>query len=142
MSLKERAEADPAEEGRAALRDMDATFAAGDADAFGGLFADDGRLLLLYREPLIGRARITAFWREAFERFDTSAWRTDHGLIEAHSQQAYAFSTYTETLVPRHAGPSQLVVGRLVSFWRRTSSEGWRIALLMNSHVRPIEEAT
>lgn len=134
--------ADSADEVRAALGAMDVAFAAGDGDAFGGLFADDGRLFLLYRDEIVGRTAITAFWRESFERFDTSAWRTDHRHVEVHGQQAYAFSTYTETLVPRQAGPSQLVVGRLVSFWRQTPSDGWRIALLMNSHARPIEEVT
>jgi len=39
-------------------------------------------------------------------------------------------------------GPSQLVVGRLVSSWRHTRADGWRITLLMNSHARPIEEVT
>lgn len=37
-------------------------------------------------------------------------------------------------------GPSQLVVGRLVFFLRHLPSLGWRIALLMNSHVRPVTD--
>ena len=55
---------------------------------------------------------------------------------------AYAFSTYSETLVPRQGGQSQLVVGRLVFFLHHLARDGWRIALLMNSHSRPIEHLT
>lgn len=125
---------------RTLLREMDAAFAGGDADAFANLFAEDGQLLLLHRDAMVGRQAIRTFWGDFFGRFDTSAWRTEHGLVETFGPRAHAFSTYTETLVPRQGGQSQLVVGRLVFFLRHLPSPGWRIALLMNSHVRPVTE--
>lgn len=142
MTSSSRREADASEEVLEVLRATDAAFSGGDGDAFGDLFTDDGRLLLLYRDPVIGKPAIKALWRDFFARNDTSAWRTDHGLVEVHDRHAYAFSTYTETLVPRQGGPSQLVVGRLVFFMRHGGSDGWRIRLLMNSHARPIETMT
>jgi uncharacterized protein (TIGR02246 family) len=135
-------EVEAAEEVLEVLRAMDAAFSGGDGDAFGDLFTDDGRLLLLYRDPVIGKTAIKALWRDFFERYDTSAWLTEPALVEVHGRDAYAFSTYTETLVPRNGGPSQLVVGRLVFFLRHIGSDGWRIRLLMNSHGRPIENVT
>jgi len=39
-------EADPAPEVLDVLRAMDSAFSGGDGDGFGGLFTDDGRLLL------------------------------------------------------------------------------------------------
>jgi uncharacterized protein (TIGR02246 family) len=134
------AEIERAGEVRTLLGEMDAAFAGGDADAFAGLFAEDGQLLLLHRDALVGRQAIRSYWADFFGRFDTTAWRTEHGLVEAYGPHGHAFSTYTETLVPRQGGPSQLVVGRLVFFLRHLPSSGWRIALLMNSHVRPVTE--
>lgn len=143
MTSSSQRQTDAAEDVLGVLRAMDAAFSGGDGEAFGDLFTDDGRLLLLYRDPVIGRPAIKAVWRDFFERYDTSAWRTDHGLVEVHDQHAYAFSTYTETLVPRRGGgSSQLVVGRLVFFLRHAGSDGWRIRLLMNSHARPMENVT
>lgn len=142
MSLTSRRHAERARDVLDVLAAMDAAFAGGDAKAFGDLFTDDGRLFLLYRDPIIGRSAVSSFWSDFFERYDTSAWRTDHGLVEVHGEHAYAFSTYTETLVPRRGGPSQLVVGRLVFFLRHVVPEGWRITLLMNSHARPVETLT
>jgi uncharacterized protein (TIGR02246 family) len=132
------AEIEGAGEVRTLLGEMDAAFAGGDAVAFAGVFAEDGQLLLLHRDAMVGRQAIRAFFADFFARFDTSAWRTEHGLVETYGPHAHAFSTYTETLVPREGGPSRLVVGRLVFFLRHLPSPGWRIALLMNSHVRPV----
>jgi hypothetical protein len=46
-------EADPADAVLEVLRNMDAACSGGHGNAFGDLFTDDGRLLLLYREPVI-----------------------------------------------------------------------------------------
>ena len=134
------ADAGEVERVRELLRTMDAALAGGDADAFGLLFAEDARLLLLHREPIDGRQAIGSYWRDFFGRFDTSAWRTGDTLVEVDGAVAHAFSTYTETLVPRDGGASRLVVGRLVAFLRRLGADGWRITFLMNSHARPVEE--
>ena len=135
------AETEREDEVRTLLREMDAAFAGGDAEAFAGLFAEDGQVFLLHRDAMVGRQAIRSSWGGFFERFDTSAWRTEHGLVETYGPHAHAFSTYTETLVPRQGdAPSRLVVGRLVFFLRHLPPQGWHIALLMNSHVRPVQE--
>ena len=122
------------------LRAHDAAFAKGDAHAYAALFSDDARLLLLHREPIIGRGAIEERWAGFFARFDTSAWDASPELVEIHGHRAYVFSTYTETLVPRGDGPRVAVDGRLVAFLRQESDGAWRIAMLMNSHTRPMED--
>ena len=125
---------------RAALDDFDRAFAAGDAAALSGFFATDGRLLLLHREPLEGRTAILGHWARFFADYDTAAWRTEHDSVDVHGDRAYTVSVYSETLVPRRAGPSRVVHGRLVRFLRRDADGAWRVTLAMNSHSRPVEE--
>jgi uncharacterized protein (TIGR02246 family) len=126
----------------ALLRAHDAAFAQGDARAYAALFCGDARLLLLHNQAIEGREAVEERWRSFFARYDTSAWATDPELVEVHGDHAYALSTYTETLVPRGVGPRISVDGRLVAFVRRESDGAWRIAVLMNSHTRPMEELT
>jgi uncharacterized protein (TIGR02246 family) len=132
--------ADEVKEVRGLLKRMDAALAGGDADGFGVLFTDDAQLLLLHREPIVGRQAISSYWRDFFGRFDTSAWRTDHARIEVDGVLAHAFSTYSETLVPHDGGPPRVVVGRIDALFRHLGADGWRITLLMNSHTRPVEQ--
>ena len=122
------------------MRDFDAAFVAGDADAFAALFSDDGRMLLLHRDPIAGRAAIAERWQVFFGRHDTSAWDARTELVEVHGDRAYVLRTYEETLVPRGEGARVLVRGRLVGFLRHEAGGAWRIAMLMNSHSRPMEE--
>jgi uncharacterized protein (TIGR02246 family) len=126
----------------ALLRAHDAAFARGDAGAYAALFCGDARLLLLHNRAIEGREAVEERWRSFFARYDTSAWATDPELVEVHDDRAYTLSTYTETLVPRGDGPRISVAGRLVAFARRESDGAWRIAMLMNSHTRPMEELT
>lgn len=127
----------------AALRTFDDAFAAGDADALADVYTAEAQQLLLYVEPVVGRPAILAEWQRTFGQWDTSAWRVEHQLVDVHADAAYAFSTYTETLVHR-AGtePSRLVVGRLVRFLRREADGRWRVSLVMNSHSKRIEEVS
>jgi uncharacterized protein (TIGR02246 family) len=121
------------------LREADAAFAAGDADRYAGLFADDARLLLLHREAIEGRPAIRDHWRSSFARFDTSAWEPRTEIVEIHGDRAYAFGTYTERLRSREDGSRTLVRGRLVYFLVLDEDATWRIRLLMNSHSHPME---
>ena len=100
----------------------------------------DARLLLLHREAIVGRDAVEERWAGFFARFDTSAWATSPELVEVHTDRAYVLSTYTETLVPRGDGPRVAVNGRFVAFLRREQDGAWRIAMLMNSHTRPMED--
>jgi uncharacterized protein (TIGR02246 family) len=122
------------------LAAFDRAFALGDAEAVGGLFVEDGQLLLLYAEPMLGRSAIEDHWRRFFARFDTAAWRTEHPIIEVDGDHAHALAVYSETLVPRDVGPSRIVHGRIAFFFRRQDDGRWRISLVMNSHSRPVEE--
>ena len=121
------------------LHEADAAFAAGDADRWVACFEDDGRMFLLHREVLDGRAAIRAFWQASSARLDTSDWNPETDLIEVHGHHAYAFRTYLERLLNREDGTRTLVRGRLVYFLRRDGAGDWRIRLLMNSHSHPME---
>ena len=125
---------------RAALARFDDRFAAGDADAMGEIFAEDGQMLFPQREAIEGRPAIHANWQRTFALYDLSAWRTTWRIVDVHGDRAYTMATYTETMVPREPGPRRLVVGRLILFWRRDPDGVWRVILAMNSHVKPIEE--
>ena len=126
---------------RAALDAFDDAFAAGDATALAGQFAADARLLLLHTDAIDGRDAIRAHWERLFERYDTSAWRTELLVIDSHEDRAYTVATYSEILVPRVGGQGsrQLVQGRLVRFLQRDVDGRWRVSLALNSHTRPVE---
>jgi uncharacterized protein (TIGR02246 family) len=117
----------------------DGAFAAGDAERYGALFADDARLMLLHREAVEGQAAIVETWRDTFTRLDTSDWQARTELLEIHGDRAYAFATYTERLVKRADRTRLLVRGRLVYWLRREPGGDWQIVLLMNSHSHPVE---
>jgi uncharacterized protein (TIGR02246 family) len=124
------------------LDDFDQAFAAGDADALADLFADDGLLLLLNREPLQGRTAIRDHWAPFFTKMGTrERGRRSIGWVEAEGIGPTPLSIYSETLVHR-AGtePSRVVRGRVVYFLHRDPDGAWRITLAMNSHSRPTEE--
>jgi uncharacterized protein (TIGR02246 family) len=123
----------------AALDRFDRAFAAGDADALADLFAPDASLLLLYREPLVGREAVQDEWRRAFAAFDPGAWRTQRVIVDVHGDRAHTLSTYTETLVSRQGKPSQSISGRVVLFLRRRAADEWEVTLALNSHSRPVE---
>jgi uncharacterized protein (TIGR02246 family) len=131
--------ADPADEVRAALADFDRCFAAGDAVALAAHFAEDAQLLLLHRDPIDGRDAIRAYWCLFFAEYDPGAWKTELGILDVHGDRAYAMAVYSETLVHRGGDPSRIVHGRLVFFLRRDPEDRWRVAMIMNSHVRPVE---
>ena len=124
----------------AALDAFDRAFAAGDIDAIVELFAEDAQLLLLNGPSIHGRAGIHAQWAPTFAAWDMSAWATERLVVDVHGDRAYALSTYTETMVHR-AGTEQSrsVSGRVVAFLQRTDDGRWEIAVLMNSHARPVE---
>lgn len=124
---------------RAALTDFDRCFAAGDAAALAEHFAVDAQLLLLHRDPIEGRASIQAYWHGFFTAYDPGAWQTDLRILDVHADRAYAMAVYSETLVHRGADPSRMVHGRLVFFLRRDPDDRWRVTMVMNSHVRPVE---
>ena len=122
------------------MRAFDTAFMAGDADGFAALFTEDGQMLLLHSDAMVGRPAIAERWKVFFGRHDTSAWDARTDLLEVHGDRAYILRTYQETLVPRGEGPRVLVRGRLVAFLRHDADDGWRIGMLMNSHSRPPEE--
>ncbi len=120
------------------LSEADAAFAAGDADRWAACFEEDGRVWLLHRPALEGRAAIREYWQMMSERVDTSDWNPVTELVELREDHAVAFRTYTERLRRIEDGSRTLVRGRLAVLMRR-NSDGWRIRLLMNSHSHPME---
>ena len=121
------------------LLESDAAFAAGDAERWAACFEEDGRMFMLHREALEGRAAIHDFWHASSARLDTSDWTPATDVVEVHGEHAYAFRTYTERLLSREDGSRTLVRGRLAYFLRRDATGAWRIRLLMNSHSHPME---
>jgi uncharacterized protein (TIGR02246 family) len=128
------------DEVHAALAAFDRCFAAGDAAGLSARFSEDAQLLLVHSEPIEGRPAILAHWTQLFSAYDTSAWMVERTLVDVHADRAYALSTYSETLVSRHGGPSRLVNGRLVQFLRRDADGAWMVTVAMNAHSRPVEE--
>ena len=124
---------------RALLDRFHAAFAAGDAEGFGACFAEDGTVVLLHSEALVGRDAIVDAWRTLSARFDTSDWEPVTEFVDVDGDHGAAYSTYTERLLDRQDGSRRLVRGRLVHLFRAEPDGTWRIRLLMNSHSRPIE---
>jgi uncharacterized protein (TIGR02246 family) len=131
---------DSPDDALAVLAEFDRCFASGDAGALSEIFTMDGRLLLLHREAIEGRSAIMSHWTRLFSEYDPGAWRTESQTVEVHGDRAYALSSYSETLVNRSGGASLMVWGRLVFFMRRDPDNTWRMATVMNSHVRPVEQ--
>jgi uncharacterized protein (TIGR02246 family) len=131
---------DSTDDVHAALAEFDRCFASGNAEALSEMFTTDAQLLLLHREAIEGRAAILSHWTRLFGEYDPGAWQTEPRAVEVHGDHAYALSSYSETLVNRSGGPSLLVWGRLVFFMRRDPGKTWRMATVMNSHVRPVEQ--
>ena len=130
----------PEDEVRAALAVFDRTFAACDGEALGALFSPDAELLLLYSEPIEGRAAIATYWTRFFATWDGSSWRTEHRIVEVHGDHAWSQAVYSETLVHREEGRRRVVHGRLVIVLRRDRDGSWLVRLVMNSHLRPAED--
>ncbi len=120
------------------LSEADAAFAAGDADRWAACFEEDGRVWLLHRPALEGRAAIREYWLTMSERLDTSDWNPSTELVELQGDHAVAFRTYTERLRNLEDGSRTLVRGRLAILMRR-GADAWRIRVLMNSHAHPME---
>jgi uncharacterized protein (TIGR02246 family) len=132
-------EMDSTDEVLAVLADFDRWFASGDAESLSDMFTSDAQLLLLHREAIVGRSAIMSHWTRVFGAYDPGAWQTEPQKVEVHGDHAYALSFYSETLVNRSGGASLMVWGRLVFFMRRDPDEKWRMATVLNSHVRPVE---
>jgi uncharacterized protein (TIGR02246 family) len=122
-----------------ALDAFDRAFAAGDAQAYASLFTADGRLLLLFADPVEGRDAILDDSIATFATWDTSAWRTERLLVDVLGERAWSLSTYSETLVHRTEGRRRVIRGRLLHVLRR-EPDGWRVELAMNAHSRRVEE--
>jgi uncharacterized protein (TIGR02246 family) len=120
------------------LSEADAAFAAGDAERWAACFEEDGRVWLLHRPALEGRAAIREYWQTMSDRVDTSDWNPSTELVELQGDHAFAFRTYTERLRRLEDGSRTLVRGRL-ALLMRCRADGWRIRVLMNSHEHPME---
>ncbi|MCV0404023.1 MAG: nuclear transport factor 2 family protein [Chloroflexi bacterium] len=116
------------------VAEADAAFAAGDADRYAELFAEDGRVMLQHRpEPIQGRRAITEFWQAFFAAFDTSDWHQQVELLQLAEDFATLVTTYRERLRDRATGDRELIRGRIV-YWLRQGTRGrWRISLIVNS---------
>jgi ketosteroid isomerase-like protein len=121
---------------------FDHAFMEGRAEEVGGLFADDGQLLLHQQPAIVGRQAVTEAFRETFAGFDTSAYRPNYDTVEVHTDRAYVLGSFTEVLRPREGGPGLRVAGRLVFFWRRGPDGGWRITHALSSRSAPDEEVS
>jgi uncharacterized protein (TIGR02246 family) len=121
------------------LEAFDHALASGDGRAYASTFAQDGRLLLLFSDPIEGREAILQDSLATFATWDTSAWRTERVLVDACGDRAWALSTYSEMLIHRLDGRRRLIRGRLIHVLRR-EPDGWRVEIAMNSHSRRVEE--
>lgn len=124
---------------QAVLRAFDEALAGGDAASYAATFAPDGRLLLLYRDALEGRAAIHDDSLATFATWDTSAWRTSLVTLDVCGDRAWSLSTYTETLVRHDDGRRRVIAGRILRILRR-EPDGWRVEVAMNAHSQRAEE--
>ena len=122
------------------LADFDRAIRQGDAGNLEAFFAEDARLFWHHEQAIDGRAAIGAAYRDLFDAFDTSDYEPAYDSIEVHGDAAYALAEFRETLRRRQAGPSLLVRGRSVFFWRRESDGAWRVTRLLTGRSAPTEE--
>jgi uncharacterized protein (TIGR02246 family) len=120
-----------------ALSTFSRAFAAGDAEVFVGLFADDARVLLHEQPALVGRAAIGQMFTELFAMIDTGGFEIDYDIVEVHQDRAYVLATFHETLRPKDAAPAIEVDGRLVCFWHRHEDGTWRVTRVLTGRASP-----
>jgi uncharacterized protein (TIGR02246 family) len=87
-----------------ALTAFNRPFAAGDAEPFVGLFAEDVRVLLHEHPALVGRAHIGQMFIELFTTVDTAGFEVDHDIVDFHDD-ACVLATFRETLRPKDSAP-------------------------------------
>lgn len=89
-----------------ALTTFNRAFAAGDAEPFIGLFAEDARVLLHEHPALVGRADIGQMFIELFATVDTAGFEVDYNIVDFHDDRAYVLATFRETLRPKDGAPA------------------------------------
>ncbi|MDP8957842.1 MAG: SgcJ/EcaC family oxidoreductase [Actinomycetota bacterium] len=120
-----------------ALTMFSRAFAAGDAEVFVALFADDARVLLHEQSVLVGRAAIGQTFSELFATVDTATFEVDYDIVDVHGDRAYVLATFRETLRPKDGAPAIEVDGRLVCFWHRQEGGTWRVTRVLTGRASP-----
>ena len=106
-------------------------FAAGDTEPFVGLFAEGTRVLLQEHPALVRRDDIGQMFIELVAMVDTAGFEVDYVIVDFHDDRAYFLATFRDTLRPKDGAPCNLVVGRLVCFWRREEDGTWQVSRLL-----------
>jgi uncharacterized protein (TIGR02246 family) len=117
----------PGEAVKAADRALAAAVAAGDAEAFGALLADDA--LFLGGGVLRGRQAVVAGWAPFLEEGGRMrlAWEPAEAVVAASGDRAYTVGDYTLT-ARGEDGSESVTPGRYVSVWTREGDGPWRVA--------------
>jgi uncharacterized protein (TIGR02246 family) len=129
----EQRDADAIAEANAAV---DRALMASDPDAVAAMFTEDGVLSESGLDDLVGRAAIRDFLAQA----NTVRTVTFHRLIreelDLFGDRAIERAAVEETKVKPGLPPIH-ERGRVVTYWRRNASGGWRIARIIASDLAP-----
>lgn len=120
-----------------ALATFNLAFAAGDAEVFVHLFADDAQVLLHEQPAVVGRAAIGKMFTELFATVDTSGFEIDYDILDVHADRAYVLAAFRETLRPKQGSPSIEVDGRLVCIWHRGEVGTWLVTRVLTGRASP-----
>lgn len=120
-----------------ALTTFSRAFAAGDAKAFVGLFAEDARALMHEQPALVGRDGIGQMFTELFAMVDTAGFEVDYDIVDLHDDRAYVLATFRETLRPKDGASAIDVDGRIVCFWHREGDGTWKVTRLLTGRASP-----
>jgi len=117
----------PGESVKAADRALAAAVAAGDAEAFGALLAEDA--LFLGGGVLRGREAVVAGWAPFLEEGGRLrlAWEPEEAVVAASGDLAYTVGAYTLT-ARAEDGSESVTPGRYLSVWTREGDGPWRVA--------------
>jgi uncharacterized protein (TIGR02246 family) len=125
---------------RAALAEIDAGYAEGDAGRIMDHVADDARLSFVNTPTIEGREALGAYLGRLFASYDMSTHRASYADVEIHGHHAYAIGEYAVVHRPHDGGPASEIEGRVVYVLRREDGGAWRVRRFLNQYSRPPHE--
>jgi len=131
-----RAADDATEVGTSMVRNLEAAFNAGDAQAVVALFTDDAVLMASQQPDEVGRAEILKSYAEQFAAYTI---QLDGVAVETKLFGDYGFSrgTYKVTLIPRAGGDAIVDDGRFLSLLQRQPDGTWKSIREMSNASKP-----
>jgi uncharacterized protein (TIGR02246 family) len=128
----------------AAVRAVSARWLAfeGERNAAGiaGLFADDGRLIWVGQDPVVGPTAIQAYLTKDYAENPkrTSTWKTDRVLIATAGDLAVEYGNFTNTATGKDGTGSDN--GNYVTVFRKVAG-GWKVVSDASVSAKPVAPA-